>query len=207
MDEYNFDFDSGHLALDYANTKKKYASQTPVEKLNSYADLIAWGEEAGLVSPESAPRLRLLAMQQPEDALNNYHFATQFREALYHIFSNRYANVLLAPADLGILNSVVQDAMAHLQLTQVDGEIHWQWDTGMDGVNLILWPVARAAADLLTTSKASLVRECESDRGCSYLFIDQSKNHSRRWCSMESCGNRAKARRHYARSQSAEKEI
>jgi len=45
------------------------------------------------------------------------------------------------------------------------------------------------------------VRECEDDRGCGFLFIDQSKNRSRRWCSMESCGNRAKARQHYARVQ------
>jgi len=61
--------------------------------------------------------------------------------------------------------------------------------------------VARSAAELLTSDNVDRVRECEDDRGCGYLFIDQSKNRSRRWCSMESCGNRAKARRYYARLQ------
>lgn len=204
MGDPDFEFDSGHLALDFANTKDWHASQTPQEKLNSYADLVAWGQQAGLVSTEAAARLRLFALEQPRDSLNTYQFAIQLREALYHIFSNQYANLPLAPSDLATLNSVVQQAMAHLRLTPVNGVMQWEWDTSLESANLILWPVARAAAELLTSPRASLVRECEDDRGCGFLFMDQSKNHSRRWCSMESCGNRAKARRHYAKTQSSE---
>jgi len=201
MSESSFDFESGDLSLDYANTKNWHASQEPVENLNSYADLVAWGEEAGLVKAESARQLRSLPIEQPEKASRDYDFAIQLREALYRIFSNRYASKPILPADLALLNSIAREAMAGLQLTPAGGEMRWEWATGMDGINLILWPVARAAAELLTSDKASRVRECEDDRGCGYLFIDQSKNHSRRWCSMESCGNRAKARRHYSRIQ------
>jgi len=63
-----------------------------------------------------------------------------------------------------------------------------------------LWPVARAAADLLQSEQLERVGECADDRGCGYLFLDTSRNHSRRWCSMESCGNRAKARSHDRRT-------
>ena len=131
-----------------------------------------------------------------------YSFAHHlFREALYRVFSRRYTGELLSEADLAILNRGIREAMAHLQLKPVDGELHWDWVPETGGDQIILWSVARAAAGLLTSDQASRVRECEDDRGCGYLFIDQSKNHSRRWCSMESCGNRAKARRHYSRIQ------
>jgi predicted RNA-binding Zn ribbon-like protein len=75
----------------------------------------------------------------------------------------------------------------------------WKWADGVDPKNMVLWTVALSAANLLTSDKASRVRVCEDDRGCGVLFIDMSKNHSRRWCSMQSCGNRAKAHRHYSR--------
>ncbi|MCX6026505.1 MAG: CGNR zinc finger domain-containing protein [Chloroflexi bacterium] len=65
----------------------------------------------------------------------------------------------------------------------------------------VLWPVMRSAAELLTSDLASRVGQCQDDRGCGWLFIDTSRNHTRRWCAMGDCGNRAKARRHYLRTQ------
>jgi predicted RNA-binding Zn ribbon-like protein len=63
--------------------------------------------------------------------------------------------------------------------------------------------VARAAADLLVSPERALVRECASGT-CSWLFVDRSRTHQRRWCSMKTCGNRAKARRFYTRRREAE---
>jgi len=196
-----YDFDAGDLSLNFANTQDWHASEKPVENLKSYADLVTWGEQAGLVSPEYAIQMHRLANEHPEDATNAFAFAVQVREDLYRVFSHRYTGEPIREDDLALLNSVVSQARAHMQLTPADGEIHWEWTPEINGANLILWPVARAAADLLTSDKASKVRVCEDDRGCGYLFIDQTKNHSRRWCSMDSCGNRAKARRHYSRLQ------
>jgi len=64
----------------------------------------------------------------------------------------------------------------------------------------MLWPVTRAAVDLLLSDSLAQVGQCADDRGCGLLFIDTSRNHSRQWCSMDACGNRAKAQRHYRRS-------
>ena len=64
----------------------------------------------------------------------------------------------------------------------------------------MLWPVARSAADLLTSDDLGRVRECAGER-CNWLFIDRSKNHSRRWCDMQDCGNVAKVRRYRSRKQ------
>ena len=65
----------------------------------------------------------------------------------------------------------------------------------------ILWPVAVAAADLLTTRDHPLLRECASDE-CSWLYLDTTRNHSRRWCDMKGCGNKAKVRRYRQRQAS-----
>jgi predicted RNA-binding Zn ribbon-like protein len=196
-----YDFEAGNLSLDFANTKDWHASAAPLEELNSYSDLIDWGQQAGLVPPELAVKLKLTATEHPENATITYDFAIEVREAIYRIFSRNYAGKPILEADLSLLNSVACQAMAQLRITSDGREYRWQLPATLEGANLIVWPVARAAADLLTSNQVSRVRECEDDRGCGYLFIDQTKNHSRRWCSMESCGNRAKARRHYSRLQ------
>ncbi|OGN94359.1 MAG: hypothetical protein A2Z71_09320 [Chloroflexi bacterium RBG_13_50_21] len=196
-----YEFDAGDLSLDFANTNNWHASPAPQEDLHSYTDLVEWGLQAGLISPEVAVKLNQKAEQHPEDTADTYEFAIGVREAIYRIFSNHYAGKPIPEPDLALLNSVACQAMAHLQLTLQGGKVHWQLPANLEGADFILWPVARAAADLLTSDTSLRIRQCEDDRGCGYLFIDQTKNHSRRWCSMESCGNRAKARRHYARVQ------
>ena len=203
MNEKRYDMGAGDLSLDFANTSNWHASSNPEEMMVNYDDLVTWGEQAGLLTKGQAGRIRRLAIDAPDQANQAYRSAIDLREAIYDVFSNRYAGQPIPAEDLEYLNAAVRAAMAHLVLVPTDGGFVWEWAPEADGINLILWPVARAAASLLTSDLAGRVRECEDDRGCGYLFIDQSKNHSRRWCSMDSCGNRAKARRHYARAQGA----
>ena len=82
---------------------------------------------------------------------------------------------------------------------KADGDgFAWRYDSG-DRLNDVLWPVLWDAAALLTGDSLGKVGHCHNDI-CGWFFIDHSRNRSRRWCSMDSCGNRAKARRHYARN-------
>ena len=124
--------------------------------------------------------------------------AIAMREAMYRIFSAVTEGVTPRPADLAILNRMLSTAMARSRLVQSGNGFVWGWDRQADPLDQMLWPIARSAADLLTSGNLSRVRECSNDT-CGWLFVDTSKNHSRRWCSMSDCGNRAKARRHYAR--------
>jgi len=199
MSKQFHNFDAGDLSLDYANTLDWHASENPIEQLNSYDDFVAWGVQAQLISEQSGRHLRQKALKQPEKYAAFLKQAITVRESIYSIFSRRYSGKPLPENDLQVLNSVVQQAMSHLQLVPIDGKIKLDWMPDVNASVRILWSVARAAAELLTSDKAKRVRECEDDRGCGYLFIDQTKNHSRRWCSMDSCGNRAKAHRHYTR--------
>ncbi len=199
MNEYSFDLDSGNICLDFANTSNWHASETSEENLHNFADLVAWGRAAGVLPEERAKRLSRLAIKYPELTQQAYLSAIQAREAIYHIFSDRYNGRPISSNDLAQLNALVQEATTHRQLASNEDTFKWEWKPEGEGSEIILWEVAFAAAELLTSEKVEWVRECEDDRGCGYLFIDLSKNHSRRWCSMESCGNRAKARRHYSR--------
>ncbi len=200
MSEDSFESDAGDVSLDFANTNDWHASDHPIENIYNYVHLVAWGKSVGLVSPELATQLSLLAKEHPEDAKHAYTDAIQLRETIYSIFSRRYAGKSISEQDLEILNSVISVAKSHQKLVPAEAKFTWEWKDDHDGTNIIVWKVALSAVDLLTSDKVSRVRQCEDDRGCGYLFIDVTKNHSRRWCSMDSCGNRAKARRHYSRS-------
>lgn len=193
-----FDFESGELCLDFANTNDWHASENPQERLHDYSDLIAWGETAGILSGDRAERLRRLAVRLPEEANAAYERAIEFREALFRLFSAISNGDRAEKVDLAILNTALDSALGHQEISVSPDGFTWTWDDDPD-LERVVWPVARSAADLLTSDHLSRVRRCEDDRGCGYLFIDTSRNRSRRWCSMESCGNRAKARRHYAR--------
>lgn len=201
MSEKKYEFDAGDLSLDFANTADWHASNHPQERLDGLVDVIQWGQQAGLLTPEAAKRLLQSVVDKPAEITRFHRQTIEVREAIYRIFSHRYTGKPIRKGDLTLLNSLVRKAMAHRQLVQSGDEFHWTWSPEVDGINLILWPVAFAAAHLLASPTISRVRECEDDRGCGFLFVDQTKNHSRRWCSMESCGNRAKARRHYSRIQ------
>jgi predicted RNA-binding Zn ribbon-like protein len=85
------------------------------------------------------------------------------------------------------------------QISPTDEGFNWSWQIDENSFDRMLWPIVREAANLLTSDDINRVGECADDRGCGYLFFDTSRNHSRRWCSMEGCGNRAKAQRHYQR--------
>ena len=199
MSTDEFDFDAGELCLDFANTAEWHASDEPDEKLEGYGDLLRWGEAAGILPPRQAERLKKAAAQQPGAAEVARHDAIRLREAIYRIFTSVAHEETVAPADLALLNDRLRQALPHLRVTPSPPAFGWAWTESGDDLLQIVWPVARSAANLLTGEALDRVGQCADDRGCGYLFIDTSRNRSRRWCSMESCGNRAKVHRHYHR--------
>ncbi len=187
------------LCLDFANTADWHASEHPVETLHTYADLIAWCERANLLNSQAAKELKQQATRSPAQAARVLEQTIQLRETIYRILSAVAAEHPPQADDLASLNAVLPTAYCHLQIVQRGGHFEWGWRTDGDELDRLLWPVVRSAADLLTFPALNRVKQCADDRGCGYLFMDTTRNRSRRWCTMESCGNRAKARRHYAR--------
>jgi len=117
----------------------------------------------------------------------------RLREAVYRTFAAIAGRRRASPADLRVLSAEYREAMAHATLVESRRRFAWRLDEALDAV---AWEVARDAVTLLESERLGRVKRCPGSGDCGWLFLDASKNGSRRWCSMEGCGNRAKARRH-----------
>jgi predicted RNA-binding Zn ribbon-like protein len=196
--DYRFDFCGGHVALDFANTVGNRGA-APNEHLNTYGDVLAWAEARGVVARAEAARLRRAAVADADQARAAYRRAIRLRESLYRVFHRRASGKAPAADDLATLNRFVADTYRDAQLV-VDGDrVVLETGAAAAALDRPFAAVMRAAVDLLTGDQAQLVGTC-ADRSCGWLFLDTTRNRTRRWCTMEDCGNRAKVRRFRSRS-------
>ena len=205
--EHVFELVGGRLCLDFVNTLEgsRETGETE-EKLLGYGDLVAWARQAGVVTEREARALLREAGRDPGRAARPLERARALREAVYEIFY-AVAHDGRAPSktDLAVLNAELSEAMARQQVVRTNEGFAWEWGAKDDQLERVIWPVARSAAELLTSGEVERTRVCEAG-DCSWLFMDLSKNRSRRWCDMKYCGNRAKSRRHYERKRALEKQ-
>ncbi len=190
------------LCLDFANTVSWRASAQPQEKLTDYANLVGWGRQAGVVPARQARRMLAHGERSPVRAAHELEHAIAVRESIYRIFASVARGRRVARSDLALLNRAIQAALERLEVVPEAHRFAWRWPEDTDTLEPILWRVARSAAELLTSEEMVKVRVC-AGTGCGWLFLDQSRNHTRRWCDMSDCGNREKARRHYQRIRQA----
>jgi len=193
-----FELSGGDLCLDFANTWGD-RGRPETDGLRTYPQLLSFARQTGLLDTTEAEGLAARAQAEPFAAQAALQVALDLRESLYGIFSARAHDREIPPGDLACLNLSLREALPNLHLGVEGKALVWRWQFDAATLASPLWPLARAAADLLTAEAAAPVRECGGAQ-CTWLFLDQSRGRSRRWCSMASCGNRAKARRHYHRS-------
>jgi predicted RNA-binding Zn ribbon-like protein len=188
-----FELSGGRLCLDFVNTVDHRPSTEPKELLPAYESLLSWARQTGILTARQARDLRARARRRPEEARRALDRAHALREALYWIFSTPSPG----RAHLRELQSFVPLAFGLPEVRSGAGyRLVFRDDLSrLDG---LLSPVVRSAVELLVGDQLSRVRQCAADE-CAWLFLDESKNGSRQWCDMTVCGNRAKARRFYAR--------
>jgi len=196
--EQVFDLTGGLLCLDFANTVEDRTELHPQELLVSFKDLVSWSRKSQVLTEQEGRELSEKAAQHPSEATRVLQRAVEVREAIFRLFKAVAEDESPEEGDLVTLSAMVAEAQKHAQLVPGGDGFHWEWACKPDDLDCMLWPVVRSAADLLTSDELDTVRVCASD-SCNWLFIDTSKNHSRRWCNMKSCGNREKARRFYTR--------
>jgi len=200
--DYAFDFSGGRLCLDFVNTVSATRAN-PKEHLNSYLDLVSWGRQAKVLNERDAQHLIQMARRRPDDAARILARAVSVREALFRIFCGAAECRPQRPDDMEIFNSALSRALSHVRLDSTTEGCVRVWEGDADALDRMLWPVLRSAMDVLTSDdERGRIHKCESPT-CEWLFFDTSRNHSRRWCDMKSCGNRAKARRYYERHKHA----
>jgi predicted RNA-binding Zn ribbon-like protein len=194
-----FEYTGGTLSLDFANTVNQRADEHGREELlTDYKRLLQWAKGARIMTAKSAAKLQRLARAAPGQAHSALRRAIQLREAVYAIFSAVAARSGIPSRDLARLNAAIKNAAEHGRILQTSQGFAWGWILPESSLDSMLWPVARAASELLTSDDLAYVRRCASE-SCAWLFLDKTKNHRRRWCEMKTCGNRDKARRYYQR--------
>ena len=187
----------GNLALDFANT----AEGTPEgeierEHLLGYEDLVFWGNHVGLLSEEDGERLLRKGRERPAEADTVFRRALGFRGHLYGLFRAVVEGDEPPAESAETLRRFECEALSRAALAPSgSGGFGWQWAVGEELAG-VLWPVAHSATELLVSGPLERVKGCA---GCNWLFVDESKNRSRRWCTMEECGTHAKMRRYVAR--------
>lgn len=201
--DHPVEFVGGALALDFTNTLGGTHRAPSHEHLQEYDDVVDFAVLGNALSPAEGRRLKSEAGRHPARAKDVLRRAVTLREAMWRLFESISAARALPTADLEIMNREIASAFAHARFTPVESHrFTWVWDK-TPALDRALWPIAKSAADLLESSEAlAQLRECASDT-CEWLFLDRSRNHTRRWCDMNDCGGRAKVRRFRARKAQA----
>jgi predicted RNA-binding Zn ribbon-like protein len=201
----------GRLCLDFANTVGGRRASSPIAKkgidayavrddrLVDYYDLLAWSLRVGLLTDAAAKRLAREARMREAEAAAVWERAVALREAVYRIALAVISEIQPRVNDLELLNRELAIAHDRLILAHVEeGNFVWKWSETKDALDQMLWQIADSAADMLTASDLTRLRQCGGDN-CGWLFEDTSRNRSRQWCDMQDCGNVAKVRRFRSR--------
>jgi predicted RNA-binding Zn ribbon-like protein len=198
--EHLFELSGGNLALDFVNTVGGMRGVKPREFLQNYGALLEFTRQAGALPERQAARLALEARRRPDEAAAVLRAAIDLREALYRIFLDVAGGRAPRPTDREALNAALAAALPHRRIVEREGALVLDWEDST-APEAVLWPLVDAAVTLLVSGDLVRVRVCGMfhDEECSWLFVDRTKARTRRWCSMKDCGNRAKARRHYAK--------
>ena len=201
-----FDLIAGNVCLDFVNTLDDRHSKDPAVKpkelLKTYLDLVRFAEDTGVLDSLQVDKLYRHTEMDPMGAQKVLEWGRELREAIHDVFWAIMNRQLVPPPALGKVNAYAQGAASHMSLVPIErgprkGGFEWKYDD-FRAFDSVLWPIARAAVDLLASDQLAYVRACSS-KTCEWFFLDTSKNHHRRWCDMTRCGNRAKFQRFYAR--------
>jgi predicted RNA-binding Zn ribbon-like protein len=194
-----FDLAGGHPALDLVNSlDNRFRADGPNEMLTGFEELVRFMLETSLITVDQAQRLK--KKPAPAAATQALQSVRELREAsaavLYAVVEDRSP----LAQDLETLERYFLEANRQRHLCWDHGA-RWQWNDDESNPELTVWILTESVRELLFSHQITHMRTCDMDT-CRWLFLDTSKNHSRRWCNMKVCGNRVKARRFQARRES-----
>ncbi|TDW87640.1 putative stress-induced transcription regulator [Kribbella pratensis] len=178
-----------HPVLDFVNTRSEWTTRgtARTEWLTSYEAFLIWNSYVGLLPPATVFRLIERAGSSPIEMGRRLQTTLDFRSELYDVLTGQATDHTFAAAA-----RLIEKASGRRQLVRSEDGPVWELPEDLD---LPLHNLALLAGELLTGSSREHVRTCPS---CGWLFLDARGR--RRWCSMATCGNRAKVRAHAARA-------
>jgi predicted RNA-binding Zn ribbon-like protein len=199
------DGSSGVLCLDFVNSVGRAFAAADRGVLAVYRDFLRWTQEAGCLPAARLRSLERAAARRRRELGPVLARAVVLRDALERGFRALVQGAGPDQDDLDAVSAEVARSLAHARIEAHGAELAWAWDPDPMALDAPLWPVARSAADLLTGTERTRIKECAS-AACRWFFLDVTKNRARRWCDMKVCGNRAKVQEHRRRQRARESE-
>lgn len=204
----------GNVSLDFTNTaggrvsnfqkksKRDYYDGYDSDRLQNYADLLAWSLKATLINEKETKKLLRIAKNVPQAAEAVLKRAINLRECIYRLFRSAIEGWHPEAKDIEKLNDELNLARAHQKLAFSNNVYILEWINSSGALDSMLWQISEAAAKLLVSGDLSRIEKCGNEI-CNWLFLDTSRNHTRQWCVMKDCGNVAKVRRFRAKQRTA----
>lgn len=184
----------GHPALDFVNTVDSRGERWGPEFLNTYGDLVTWARRLDVVDDEERSILLAKATASPAQAQRELIHARELREALHRIFLTESGEAPVEVDDLALLDRALQAAQSRRRLVSIAGTIRWR-HSAAEQLDAIVHRICWLATELLTSkTERRPIRACQGPN-CGWLFLDQSRNGHRRWCSDRTCGSHARVRK------------
>lgn len=197
------DFIGGALCLDFVNSVDSWFADPPRERFRSFSDWLNWSGGAGTASDAEIRAAHRAAAQDPASARRTLDRVRATRDALYRVLQAMISGRSPSRPDVALLGRSIAAARANRCIAWSPDGFAESWSDEAGSHERLLGTVMlNAHAVLLDAGTAGRIDQCPAP-DCGWLFLDTSKNHSRRWCSMRTCGNLAKAQRHYARMRRA----
>jgi len=189
----NFELVAGDPVLDLVNTLDwRFRLGEPEELLQRVGDFLRFCEQCGLLTARQARNLQRTTKGSAGERV--LAACRELREAAAEIFYSALDGRSPATASLKTVDRMVKAARAHQRLGWNKSRLMWDWEETESSPEMPVWKLSLSSAGLMVSDVMQRVRACGNPE-CRWLFLDTSKNHTRRWCDMKICGNRMKARR------------
>ena len=184
----------GNLALDFANTVDFPDGHAHFDHIQDVPRLLSWARNVEVLSDPQQDELTALVRDRSAVAAASLRRAHALRRSVQSVFGAIADGQPLPEGPWRDLRRSIAEAIGHADLTANHDQVRLVWGGG--SLDAVIWPVAYAAHELLTGGSLGRVKRCVA---CPWLYVDHSKNSSRRWCTMDDCGKSEKMRRYVER--------
>lgn len=177
--------DGNNLCLNFVNTIYDRLALEVRDLIVDKEDWITWLRKTGLLEKN---------IVFSNDVGFDLEYVTDTRELFYRIFKSLSHNRTVLKKDLKHFEQLLLKARKATKLSIIDNVPKQELIIDDNNLSNYVLPIIKSAHDLFISDKIVRIKECNH---CGWLYLDTSKNNSRKWCSMESCGSQVKAKRYY----------
>lgn len=193
-----FLFVGNHPCLDFVNTQM-IVKGAPTDTLESFEDLVSWLMQAKLLTASQATVVK--GELNHEGVVSLFKQAQTLRAAFRVVAERVAAGRSIPDSAIDTINQVLAQRTGYTELVRTEEGFKRRFHSLATRQVELLASLLESASDLLSSSRLCLIKRC-ANAACILYFLDTTKNHTRNWCSMQTCGNRMKVAAHYRRKRS-----